>query len=165
MFGYSHASAELEAAVQAHLRDDFSWEVPVDWIVWLPGLVSGLNVLCRAIGERGDDVVTFTPIYPPFLTAPGLAERGLIKVPLVYRGDRWVMDLDLLEAALTQRTRLLLLCSPHNPVGRVWSREELEGLAEVAGGTTWSSAPTTSTRGSCSTRTSGTFPWPLSLPI
>jgi len=132
VFGYSHASAGLEATVQAHLRDDFSWDVPADWIVWLPGLVSGLNVLCRAIGERGDDVVTFTPIYPPFLTAPGLAERGLVKVPLACRGDRWEMDLELLETALTERTRLLLLCSPHNPVGRVWSREELEGLAEVA---------------------------------
>ena len=132
VFGYSHASAELEAAVRAHLREDFSWEVPVEWIVWLPGLVSGLNVLCRAVGERGDDIATFTPVYPPFLTAPGLAERGLVKVPLDCRGERWIMDLELLEAALTERTRLLLLCSPHNPVGRVWSREELEALAEVA---------------------------------
>jgi cysteine-S-conjugate beta-lyase len=131
VFGYSHATAELEAAIQRHLRDEYSWHVSPGWIVWLPGLVSGLNVLCRAVGERGDDVVTFTPVYPPFLTAPVLAERRLVKVPLVCLGQRWVMDLAALEGALTPRTRLLLLCSPHNPVGRVWSREELEGLGDI----------------------------------
>jgi cysteine-S-conjugate beta-lyase len=132
VFGYSHASDGAEAAVLGHLCDEYSWEVPADQIVWLPGLVSGLNVLCRAVGERGDDIVTFTPVYPPFLTAPTLAERGLVAVPLAMDGERWVMDFDRLEARLTPRTRLLLLCSPHNPVGRVWSREELEALAEIA---------------------------------
>ncbi len=132
VYGYSHESAALGSALRAHLLEEYSWRVPVEWIVWLPGLVSGLNVLCRAVGRPGDDVATFTPIYPPFLTAPVLAGRRLVKVPLAEEGGRWVMDLDVLEDSLTPRTRLLLLCSPHNPVGRVWSREELESLAAVA---------------------------------
>jgi cysteine-S-conjugate beta-lyase len=133
VYGYTHASDRLEAAVQASLAGEYSWEVPVPWLVWLPGLVSGLNVACRAVGVPGDEVLTFTPVYPPFLTAPGFQQRSLVRVPLTESaGGRWEMDLDLLEHSLTPRSRLLLLCSPHNPVGRVWSRDELEALAELA---------------------------------
>jgi cystathionine beta-lyase len=145
VFGYTHASDELEATVRAMLARDYGWEVPVSWLVWLPGLVSGLNVVCRAVGTAGDEVATFVPVYPPFLSAPCFAQRSVVRVPLVLSpsdsGDisgaavpsgRWEMDLDLLEHALTPRTRLLLLCSPHNPTGRVWSRAELEALADVA---------------------------------
>ena len=131
VFGYTHASDELYATVQASLLTEYSWDVPSEWIVWLPGLVSGLNVLCRAVGSRGDEVVTFTPVYSPFLSAPVLAERSVVKVPLACREGHWEMDLDALERSLTPRTRLLLLCSPHNPVGRVWSAEELGALAEL----------------------------------
>ena len=86
VFGYTHASDELEAAVVASLDRDYAWEVPVPWLVWIPGLVSGLNVVCRAVGEPGDDIITFTPIYPPFLTAPGFAQRTAVRVPLALTG-------------------------------------------------------------------------------
>lgn len=132
VFGYTHPPAELIEAVRAHLLADFNWAVEEEWIVWLPGLVCGLNVLCRAVGGEGDEVVTFTPIYPPFMSAPGLSDRGLVTVPLQLREGRWVADLEALERAITPRTKLLLLCSPHNPVGRAWSREELAQFAEVA---------------------------------
>ncbi len=132
VFGYTHPPAELVEAVRTHLLADYGWAVEEEWIVWLPGLVCGLNVLCRAVGGAGDEVVTFTPIYPPFMSAPGLSDRGLIKVPLQLREGRWVADLEALERAITPRTKLLLLCSPHNPVGRAWSREELAQFAEVA---------------------------------
>jgi cystathionine beta-lyase len=132
VFGYTHSSRELVNEVVNHLERDFGWQIEPDWIVWLPGLVCGLNVLCRAVGDADDAVVTFTPIYPPFLSAPPLSTRTLIRVPLQVREGRWVVDLEALERAITSRTRLLLLCSPHNPVGRVWSREELQQLAEVA---------------------------------
>jgi cysteine-S-conjugate beta-lyase len=132
VFGYTHATDELESAVRAALKAEYAWDVPPQALVWLPGLVSGLNVLCRAVGEPRDEVATFTPIYPPFLSAPGFAQRSVMRVPLVRAAERWEMDLDLLERSLTPRTRLLLLCSPHNPVGRVWSRPELNALAEIA---------------------------------
>jgi len=132
VFGYTHAPEGLTAAVQTSVLADYAWSVEPEWLVWLPGLVSGLNVLCRAVGERGDAVVTFTPVYPPFLTAPVLAERALVKVPLVWEEGGWRMDLDALERSLTPRTRLLMLCSPHNPVGRVWSEAELGGVVQIA---------------------------------
>lgn len=132
VFGYTHAPAELDAAVRASLLADYSWDVQSEWLVWVPGVVCGVNVLCRAVGNGGDQVAMFTPIYPPLLSAPGLADRALLRVPLTcYRG-RWEMDLDALGRALTPNTRLLLLCSPHNPVGRVWSAAELSSLADIA---------------------------------
>lgn len=131
VFGYTAPSDELVNAVVAMLEHEYGWQIAADWLVWLPGLVCGLNVACRAVGTQGDAVVTFTPVYPPFLTAPGLAGRELVSVPLVERDGRWEMDLAALEEAITPRTRLLLLCSPHNPVGRVWSHQEQQALAEL----------------------------------
>jgi len=132
VFGYTHPSQGLIDAVLGHLERDFGWRIKPEWIVWLPGLVCGLNVLCRAVGETDDEVVTFTPVYPPFLSAPPLSQRKLVTVPLHLRNGRWEADLEELERAITPQTKLLLLCSPHNPVGRCWSREELLGFAELA---------------------------------
>src|SRR5512133_1727846 len=132
VFGYTAPPGELIATVLEMLQREYDWPVREEWLVWLPGLVCGLNVACRAVGEPGDGVAAFTPVYPPFLSAPRLAGRELVSVPLVCRGEVWQMDLEALERAITPRTRLLLLCSPHNPVGRVWSREEQRALLEVA---------------------------------
>lgn len=132
VFGYSHPTPGLVEAVQEHLQRDFNWRIEAEWLVWLPGLVCGLNVLCKAIGEEGDEIITFTPIYPPFMSAPPLNGRSTVKVPLQLVDGRWVADLQALEQAITPRTKLLLLCSPHNPVGRAWSREELQDFADLA---------------------------------
>lgn len=131
VFGYTHPPAELIATVIALQQQEFGWQIEPDWLVWLPGLVCGLNVACRTVGQVGDAVATFTPVYPPFMSAPDLADRRLVTAPLVEQQGRWVMDLDALEQAITPRTKLLLLCSPHNPVGRVWERSEQLALAVV----------------------------------
>lgn len=132
VFGYSSPPRELAQVVLALLAQEYGWAVQPEWLVWLPGLVCGLNVACRAVGGAGDAVITYTPVYPPFLTAPGLAGRELVTVPLQSHAGRWEMDLTALRHAVTPRTRLLMLCSPHNPVGRVWDREELLALAQLA---------------------------------
>lgn len=131
IFGYSGPPKELVETVITMLFREYGWQVDPAWLVWLPGLVCGLNVACRAVGQTGDAVAAFTPVYPPFLTAPGLADRQLVTAPLVEQQGHWVMDLDALEQAITDHTRLLMLCSPHNPVGRIWSREEQLALAEL----------------------------------
>ncbi len=131
VFGYTHAPAELGEVIQARLFKQYDWKIELDWLVWLPGLVSGLNISCLAVGSDGDDVLSSVPIYPPFLTAPKLSRRNLVTAPLVDDGRKWIIDLDLIEKAITPRTRLLLLCSPQNPVGRVFSRNELEKLSEI----------------------------------
>ncbi len=132
IFGYTTPPEELEETVQLMLEQEYGWNIERQWLTWLPGLVCGLNVTCRAVGKSNDEVFTFTPIYPPFLTAPVLSGRTLVTAPLKLGDDRWQMDLDQLEKKLTPRIRLLLLCNPQNPTGRVWSRQELEDVAALA---------------------------------
>jgi cystathionine beta-lyase len=132
VFGYGDAPAStLEAVVEALARDH-GWAIDPSWLVWLPGLVSGLNVACRAVGEAGDGVLSATPIYPPFLSAPRNAGRAVVRVPMRLDGSRWEWDPAEIEAAITRRTRLLLLCNPHNPTGRVFAHDELAAIAGIA---------------------------------
>jgi cystathionine beta-lyase len=131
VFGYPATPPELVEVVLSMLLAAYGWQVQPEWLVWLPGLVTGLNVICRAAAEPGEEVLTATPVYPPFLTAPKLSGRALATVPLISAGGRWTFDFERLETAITPRTRLLLLCNPHNPVGRVYTREELSRLALI----------------------------------
>ena len=131
VFGYTRATPGVVAVVVDMLERDFGWKVEPDWLVWLPGLVCGLNVACRAVGEEGDEVLTLVPVYPPFLSAPRYAKRGLVRVPLREAAHRWSIDFDRLKASLTPRSRLFMLCNPHNPVGRVFDQAELMKLAEI----------------------------------
>ncbi len=130
VMGYTLPPASLAAAVQDYLAEHFAWDIEPGWLVWLPGLVTGLNVACRAVGTPGDEVITATPVYPPFLTAPPYADRKLVQIPLRLDQGHWSWDFNALEAAAGPRTRLLMLCNPHNPVGRVFSRAELERLVD-----------------------------------
>ena len=131
VLGYTHPPQSLVETVVQVLQQQYDWTIEPEWIVWLPGLVTGLNVACRSVGQDGDAVVTATPVYPPFLKAPLLARRKLITVPLRHEESGWHWDLERLEADLTPQTRLLLLCSPHNPVGRAFRREELRELIAI----------------------------------
>ncbi len=130
IFGYAQPTADLVATVTGMCAERYGWKVEPKWIVWLPGLVSGINVTCRAVGMPGDAVMTAVPVYPPFLTAPRNMKRDLVTVPLRCEGGtRWTFDWTELERACTPKTRLFLLCQPHNPVGRVFDRGEIERLA------------------------------------
>ena len=128
IFGYSRPPEDLIEITLNMLKHRYSWAVKPHWLVWLPGLVTGINVSCRATGQRGDDVMTAIPVYPPFLRAPGLNERTLTTVPLIENEKNWSLDFDKLEEAATPRTRLFLLCNPHNPVGCVFTSDELRRL-------------------------------------
>ncbi|TVS09092.1 MAG: putative C-S lyase [Gammaproteobacteria bacterium] len=132
IFGYTNVPDTLREQIIEHLARDYGWAVQPDWLIWLPGVVPGLNVACRAVGAPGDGVITAVPIYFPFLSAPGNAERQCQRMQLLRRGDRWEMDLAGLQASLDPRSRLFLLCNPQNPTGRVYTREELLALAAVA---------------------------------
>jgi cysteine-S-conjugate beta-lyase len=130
IFGYTLAPQELVEVILERLQGLYGWRVEAEWLVWLPGLVTGLNVACRAVGAEGDDVLTHVPVYPPFLSAPGLSGRRTIQAPMVETEGRWVIDFDRMEEMATSRSRLFLLCNPQNPTGRVLSRAELERLAD-----------------------------------
>jgi cystathionine beta-lyase len=130
VFGYTSPTEEVTQAVVDYLRGRYGYAVKPEWIVWSHGLVPALNIACRAYAEPGEAILTCTPVYPPFLSAPGNMERRLIAVPLRLADARWEFDWPALEAAVTADTRVFLLCSPHNPVGRVWTREELRQVAD-----------------------------------
>ncbi|MEZ5575872.1 MAG: PatB family C-S lyase [Candidatus Competibacteraceae bacterium] len=135
IFGYGAPPEELTETICARMADLYRWTVTPEQIVYLPGLVCGLNVVCRAVGEPGDGVLVQTPVYPPFLAAPGHQERRLITAELTaeLRDGRlyYRFDATTFEAAIDSRTRLFILCHPHNPVGRAFEVEELSRLAEI----------------------------------
>ena len=131
IFGYAAARDELYETIIAKLKKDYGWDIERRWIVWLPGLVPALSVACRCVGQDGDEVATFVPVYPPFLSAPRLARKELKSIPLSCKDNYYTFDIEKFEEAISPRTRLLLLCNPHNPVGRVYSEEELRTIADV----------------------------------
>lgn len=129
VLGYGGPWPSLTESVLAHLESEYNWRIEPDWIVWLPGLVSGLNIACRAVDG---EVLTATPIYPPFLSAPHFSGRRLQRFELARRSEGWQWDTQARQAAVGEASRLFLLCHPHNPVGRCWTREELLDLAAFA---------------------------------
>ncbi len=135
IFGYARpVKSTVDAIVEAMARR-YGWEIDPAWIVWLPGLVVGLNVTAQAFAEPGDEVLTLSPVYPPFMSAPKNSARASVSVPFVLqpgtgRADgTWTIDWEALEKAVTPRTKLFYLCNPHNPLARVWRRDELVRLA------------------------------------
>lgn len=130
VFGYSVAHGGVAEAVCGHLARVHGVTIEPSWIVWMPGMVVGLAMCACLAGEPGDEILTFTPVYPPFLKVHKDAGRKLITVPLAEEDGRHTFDFAAMEKAVTPRTRLVMLCSPHNPVGRVWTRAELEALAD-----------------------------------
>jgi cystathionine beta-lyase len=132
VFGYARPVKSTVDAVVGALGQRYGWRIEPSWIVWLPGLVVGLNVEALGLASPGDEVLSCTPVYPPFLSAPRNSGRGALAVPLALdtAAGRWEIDFEALERAVTPRTRLFFLCNPHNPVGRVWRRDELVRLGE-----------------------------------
>ncbi|KGE76757.1 MalY/PatB family protein [Halomonas salina] len=134
VYGYGRVPDSLGQALCDWSATHYGWDIAPGWQLWLPGVVPALHVASLALTEPGDGVLTVTPIYPPFLQVAErtgrLAQQAAMRPPEA-PGDDWRLDLDALEAAITPETRLLLWCQPHNPTGRVWRDDELDGLAEL----------------------------------
>jgi cystathionine beta-lyase len=130
VFGYARPTKATIDAVLAMLASRHGWQVEPDWLVWLPGLVVGLNVCAQAFAGAGDEVLTLSPVYPPFFSAPKNSGRVPVRVPFAYADNAWTIDWDALERAVTPRTKAFILCNPHNPLALVWRRDELVRLAE-----------------------------------
>lgn len=131
VFGYTIPYDEPVQAVINYLKRRHSYEARAAWLDFLPGLVPAINMCCHAFTSEGDSVMTATPVYAPFLTAPDYSKRELIAVPLcLNEADQWTLDFDAMEAAIKPNTRMFILCHPHNPVGRVYTREELTRLGD-----------------------------------
>lgn len=131
VFGYVREPPSFFEAAQAWIERRHGWKVPREWIVSSPSVLFSLSASILAFTEPGDGIVIQPPVYGPFAMRVRANGRRLVENPLLLRGERWSMDLDGLERLIDSRTRMLVLCSPHNPVGRVWERETLERLAAI----------------------------------
>jgi cystathionine beta-lyase len=133
VFGYGLEPQSLKQTLVERMLRLYRWEIRPEDILFLPGLVSGLNVVSRAIGEPGDGVLINTPVYGPFLTAPANQQRTLQSAPLrarqIGRRLHYELNMEGLAEAIQPQTKLFLLCNPHNPVGRAYTREELSEIA------------------------------------
>ena len=131
IYGYTQLPDSYYSAVEDWMKRRFQWDIRKKWMVFTPGVVPALNFAVQAFTEPGDRVIVQPPVYYPFFLAVENNGRELVHNPLKIRDGRWVMDLDHLKSRIDERTRLLLLCSPHNPVGRVWTPGELRDLIDV----------------------------------
>ncbi len=128
VFGYTVPDETLSQLVVERCRNLYNWDIEPEWLVWLPGLVTALNICTRAYTAEGEGVISPIPVYYPFLMAPKLGGRKLVGVDWLSEDGQWRLDLETLEKKITPDTRLLLLCNPQNPNGRVMSRQELQTL-------------------------------------
>jgi cystathionine beta-lyase len=130
IFGYARPTAATTESFVTACAQRYGWAVDTEWLVWLPGLVVGLNVVTQAFAAAGEEVLTLAPVYPPFLSTPRNSGRVSIAVPWGLTASGWAIDWDALERAVTPRAKIFLLCNPHNPLARVWRRDELARLAD-----------------------------------
>ena len=133
VFGYlAFEQPEFHELFADRLLKRYNWRVSPDAVVLIPGVIPGFNVAGRVLAAPGDGLILQTPVYPPILRAASSIGLTREEAPLARRADgRYAPDVDAFAAAIRERTRFFLLCNPHNPVGRVFSRDELTRLAEV----------------------------------
>ena len=132
VLGYSVPPEALRGQIVERLARLYGWRVLPEWLVFLPGVVPGLHLAARYLAGPQEHVLVPHPIYAHFRKAVQLAPRAASEMPLVLEHGRWVFDEDAIGAALRPESRLLLLCNPQNPGGTIFTRAELERLAQIA---------------------------------
>lgn len=132
IFGYSRADESYFDAVAAWYQKRHHLTLQPEWMTCTPGIVFALSIAVRAFTQEGDAVLIQPPVYHPFSRAILHNKRTLVENPLVLKDGHYEMDLEELEQkVLDEHVKLMILCNPHNPVGRVWTREELTALADI----------------------------------
>jgi cystathionine beta-lyase len=131
IFGYTERTDSYYTAITSWMKRRFDWNIQKTKIVFTPGVIVALNLIIQAYTKPGDKVIIQQPVYHPFSYAILNNKRQLINNQLQIENGQYVMDLNQLKNSIDDRTRLLILCSPHNPVGRVWTKDELLGIAKI----------------------------------
>jgi cystathionine beta-lyase len=132
VYGYTQYPESMYQALIAWLKQRHGWDVQREWILMAPGVVPSLFASVMAFAREGEGVIVQPPVYFPFFSAVTTNRRRLVENPLRLAGDRYLIDFDDLEQCAAGGAKLMLLCSPHNPVGRVWSEAELGELLYIA---------------------------------
>jgi len=131
ILGYSYRPDSYFDAIISWVSALHQWQIRREWIEFSPGVVPALNICTHAFTSPGDEIIIQPPVYPPFYGAVSDHGRKLVFNPLLETEDGYRMDFEGLKKVITPATRMLILSNPHNPVGRVWTRQELNELAEI----------------------------------
>ena len=130
--GYSKPVNSYLKAVTNFFKSYHGYDAKEEWIVTTPGIVSALATAVSTFSSEGDEVIIFTPVYHPFFEVVEGQNRKVSECPLIYKDNDYSIDFELLnKLAASPKVKMILLCSPHNPGGKVWSREELEKISEI----------------------------------
>ncbi len=132
IFGYFGDDRAYLDAIGWWMSNRHGWTIAPEWVFTTHGLVNGTSLCVEAFTKPGDGVVLFTPVYHAFARVITASGRGVLECPLTNTNGRYEMDFDAYDALMTGNERMLILCSPHNPGGRVWTVDELRGVAEFA---------------------------------
>ena len=131
IYGYTFRPPEYFLSIIGWLKNRHNWEIEKEWISFCPGIVPALNFCTIAFTQPGDSIIVQPPVYFPFFSAIESHGRNLIYNRLKEVEGKWVMDYDSLIDSIDRKTKMIIISNPHNPVGRVWTREELNNLAEI----------------------------------
>ncbi|HAK41469.1 MAG TPA: cystathionine beta-lyase [Clostridium sp.] len=131
IFGYSLTPSSYYKAAINWFYKRFGWRVEKPWMKFAPGVVPGLKTIVAAYTKPGDEIVIQTPVYHPFYNIIKNNGCQVVENPLICKDGRYEMDFDNLEKVISKKTKMIILCSPHNPVGRVWTKEELKRVGEL----------------------------------
>ncbi len=128
IFGYTYTDKAYNKIVTDWVQYKHQWAIDNGWILYSPGVISTLNIAIQALTEEEDKVLIQTPVYPPFYNIVQNHNRALVKNELIYKDNSYQIDFEDFEAKLKEGVKVFILCNPHNPVGRVWNRSELEQI-------------------------------------
>lgn len=132
IYGYTHYPDSLFSAMQAWFEHRHNWVIDKKSILICPGVVPSMHAVTEALSEEGDSIIVQPPIYPPFFSAVTDTGRKIVENPLQLIDGEYQLDLDHLEECAAAGAKILLFCSPHNPVGRVWKEGELLAVLDIA---------------------------------
>jgi len=131
IFGYTAAPQSYYDALKAWMKRRHNWDIKSEWVSYSPGVVPALFMLVKAFTKPKDQVIVQTPAYYPFFSAIQSSNCEILDNPLRLENGQYRMDLADLESKISSRTKMIILCSPHNPIGRVWQETELRELGEL----------------------------------
>lgn len=131
IFGYGSVTDSMLDAIVNWQRNEFQWNIKPEWIVQTPGVVTAINFIIQIFSKPGDSIVIQTPVYAPFHSSPKNNGRYVVEAPLKIENNTYVFDADAFERSIQKNTRILILCNPHNPFGKVWNEEELRVIGNV----------------------------------
>ncbi len=131
IFGYTRPSQEYHDSIRNWLDKHHDWQIKQEWTSFIPGIVKGIGFVVSCFTDRNDKIIIQPPVYHPFRIIPTLQHREVIDNELILKENRYYMDLEGLKKKIVLGAKFLILCNPHNPGGRVWTKQELIDLAEI----------------------------------